>query len=271
MPAIDLARLRKQTARLADFYFLPDEFVRQLRSLLDSYVNYTARRRPAAASGSGLHTYRTPQAILNQIELELERLVSEDRNSQQSLALADALWDDASLEGRVLAAYLLGRMKPQERRLVARLTAWTAQTRDTDLRRKLLDDALVRARREQSGVFLDLLGEWLRPERQQLWSNALQAAVSAVKDDAFLAQPALLEVLRPTLRAAPSEVQLDIEELILALHKKIPTETAYFVTQIIASSNSPTTRVTFRRMLPSLPSELRDEIREVMRSGPPAG
>jgi uncharacterized protein (DUF1919 family) len=43
MPAIDLARLRKQANRLADFFFLPDEFMKHLREMLDFYVNYTLR------------------------------------------------------------------------------------------------------------------------------------------------------------------------------------------------------------------------------------
>lgn len=271
MPAIDLARLRKQTTRLADFFFIPDEFVRNLRALLDSYVNYTVRNRAAATSGRGLHSYRTPRVILNQIELELEPLITETDNSQQGLALADALWDDASHEGRILAAHLLGRMTPVERHLVARLTAWSTPTRDLTLRRQLLDSALVRARREQPEIFLGLLAEWLRPQRLQHWSTAIQAAICAIHDEAFSDLPPLLEVLRPALNAAPAEIQLDIEELIVALHTRFPTETAYFVTQVIATSDNPMTAVTFRRILPSLPSDLRDEIREVMRGGPPAG
>jgi hypothetical protein len=39
MPAIDLARLRKQANRLADFFFLPDEFMKHLREMLEFYVN----------------------------------------------------------------------------------------------------------------------------------------------------------------------------------------------------------------------------------------
>ena len=52
MPAIDLARLRKQSARLADFFFLPDEFMKHLREILDFYVNYTLRAKENVAPGS---------------------------------------------------------------------------------------------------------------------------------------------------------------------------------------------------------------------------
>jgi len=54
MPAIDLARLRKQANRLADFFFLPDEFMKHLREMLEFYVNYTLRTVENVAPGSNL-------------------------------------------------------------------------------------------------------------------------------------------------------------------------------------------------------------------------
>ena len=61
MPAIDLARLRKQANRLADFFFLPEDFIKHLREMLDFYVNRTLRKQENIAPGSNLPTYRTPR------------------------------------------------------------------------------------------------------------------------------------------------------------------------------------------------------------------
>ena len=77
MPSIDLARLRKQALRLADFFFAPDEFVRHLNATLDSYVNYTVRGRRPASPGGNLPTHRTPAVVLRQIEHELAPLAAE--------------------------------------------------------------------------------------------------------------------------------------------------------------------------------------------------
>ena len=120
MPAIDLARLRKQANRLADFFFLPDEFMKHLREMLDFYVNYTLRTVENVAPGSNLKTYRTPPAVLTQIENEL-RAVAE-ANPQFALELADILWDEGALETRLLAAcdkfsgWSQGRRFPQSAR-----------------------------------------------------------------------------------------------------------------------------------------------------------
>src|SRR3990172_1285475 len=119
MPAIDLARLKKQTAQLADLFDQPAAFLQEHREILDYYVNRSLRSQGVAPS-SVLPTYRTPQVVLRHIETELSAMA--EKQPIQALVLADALWDEGYLETRLLAAFLLGRIPPQEERLLARLT-----------------------------------------------------------------------------------------------------------------------------------------------------
>ncbi len=266
MPAIDLARLRKQATRLADFFFLPDEFIKHLHETLDFYVNRTVRTQPAIAPGANLRTYRTPSVILKEIEQELSRVAGQDPKG--TLDLADRLWDEAYLETRLLAAFLLGRIPPQEERLLARLTAWTQQMYDANLRAELLDTSLARMRTEAPGTFLALTGEWLRPERPQLWSIGIQAIISALADPAFTDLPPMLKLIEPVIEAAPTKLQLEIERLVLACYKASPTETTYFLRQVLGNSRDPMTAVTFRRISPSLPLALKEELREFIRARP---
>src|SRR5689334_5838883 len=114
MPAIDLARLKKQTAQLADLFNQPEAFLREHREILDHYVNRTLRNQGVAPS-SVLPASRTPTVVIRQIETELGRLA--EKRPIQALELADALWDDGWLDPRLLAAFLLGRRRPQEQRV----------------------------------------------------------------------------------------------------------------------------------------------------------
>src|SRR5574340_682382 len=114
MPAIDLARLRKQAARLAEFFFLPDEFLKHLHEMLEFYVNRSLRKVDNVAPGSVLSTYRTPPIVIRQIELELSDIAAD--NPAQALDLADLLWDQGYLEMHMLAAFLLGRIPPHGER-----------------------------------------------------------------------------------------------------------------------------------------------------------
>ncbi|HUH98676.1 MAG TPA: DNA alkylation repair protein [Anaerolineales bacterium] len=266
MPAIDLTRLRKQAARLADFFFVPDEFIRHLHEMLDFYVDRSRRQPPAIAPSAELPFYHTPDVILKQIEQEIHRPAADYPDA--ALELADRLWDAGYLETRRLAAFLLGQLPPDEGRLLARLTAWTQQTHDPLLQAQLLDQGLRRMRKESPEQFLELIAQWLQPERRRFWSNGLQAAISAVSDPSFTNLPPLLRLLEPIVKAAPAQLQTEIEDFVLGLYKLSPTETLYFLRQVLATSGDPMTAITFRRISPSFPAELKEGIRELIRSRP---
>ncbi|MFZ5910667.1 MAG: DNA alkylation repair protein [Chloroflexota bacterium] len=263
MPAIDLARLRKQANRLADFFFLPDDFLKHLRETLDFYVNRTMRRVENIAPGSNLPTYRTPTVVMRQIENAIGPTAIE--NPHYALELADRLWDEGYLETRLLAAFLLGRIPPQEERLLARLTAWTQQVRDPNVRAALLTTSLSRMRKETPQAFLVLVGEWLHPARQRLWSNGLQALIPLIADPDFENLPPVFEIVQPVLEAAPGALQTDIAAVIVALYQDSPNETTFFLHEILKTTPNPLTAVTLRRILPSLPPPLQTSLRELVR------
>jgi len=262
MPAIDLARLKKQTAKLADLFGQPADFLREHRDILDHYMNRTLRTQGVAPS-SVLPTYRTPTVVLRHIENELGPVA--EKQPIHALELADALWDEGWLETRLLAAYLLGRIPPQEERLLARLTAWTQAVRDPSVRAALLTTSLTRLRRETPDLFLILVKEWLHPARQRMWSNGIQALVPLISSQEFDNLPPIFETIEPILKAAPAALQFDLQELIIALYQASPDETAYFLQQIVKGTKSPLPAVALRRMSPEFPQELQTSLREILR------
>ena len=262
MPAIDLARLKKQTAQLADLFGQPSAFLRELREVLEFYVNRTLRSQSVAPS-SVLPTYRTPVVVLRKIETELGPVA--ERQPLQALELADALWDEGWLETRLLAAFMLGRIPPQEERLLARLTAWTQAVRDPEVRAALLTTSLTRLRRETPDLFLVLVKEWLHPARQRMWSNGIQALVPLISSSDFDNLPPIFEIVEPILKASPAIVQYDLQELITVLFEASPDETTYFLQQILKGTKSPLPSIALRRMSPELPQELQASLREMLR------
>ena len=264
MPAINLAKLNKDAARLADLFDEPAAFIRELREILESYVNRTLRTRDAVAASSTLPTYRTPAVILRRIENELSPLAKE--NTDQALELADQLWDEGYLETHLLAAFLLGHISPEEGRLLARLTVWTQKIRDTNVRTSLLTHSLARLRKEAPDDFLALVTEWLYPHREQFWSNGLQALLPLVKNPAFENLPPIFTLIEPVIEAAPTTLQRDIQNIILALYQDAPTETSYFLKSLIKKSENPKTKILLRRILPALPPTLRENLQKELKA-----
>jgi hypothetical protein len=265
MPAIDLARLKKQTAQLTDLFNRPEEFVRAVHGMLEFYVNRSLRAVDSVAPASVLETYRTPSVILRSIETELAPLAVE--NPDQALDLADHLWDEGWLEMRLLAASLLGRLPPREERLLPRLTAWTMQVRDASVRSALLTTSLVRMRQETPDHFLVLVGEWLNPERQRMWSNGIQALLPLIQDPSYHNLPPVFDLLTHVVEAAPGTLQSDLVDLFQSLMRASPTETIYFLRQVITNSPTPMTATTFRRISPSLPPKLAEAVRDLVKAG----
>ena len=262
MPAIDLARLKKQTARLADSFDEPSVFLRELREVLEFYVNRTLRSQSVAPS-SVLPTYRTPVVVLRQIEKELGSLA--EGQPVRALELADALWDEGWLETKLIAAFLLGRIPPQEERLLARLTAWTQAVRDPEVRAALLTTSLTRLRRETPDLFLILVKEWLHPARQRMWSNGIQALMPLISSPDFDNLPPIFEIVEPILKTSPATLQYDLQELIIVLFEASPDETTFFLQEIIKGTRSPLPSIALRRMSPELPQELQISLREILR------
>ena len=255
MPAINLAQLNTEVARLADLFDEPAAFIRSLREMLEGYVNQTLRTRKAVAPGSTLSTYRTPPAIIRKIESTLRPLAR--RNPEAALALADELWDENSLETRLLAAYLLGLLPPEEGRLLARLTVWTQKVRDPNVRGSLLTHSLARLRKETPKRFLELIGEWLYPHRQQFWSNGLQALLPLINTASFDNLPPIFDLLEPVIEDAPTMHQGDVGKVINALYHASPTETTFFLKQIVRKEDNKKAARMLRRLLPDLATELR--------------
>src|SRR5215207_2709852 len=262
MPAIDLARLKKQTAQLTDLFDQPSAFLRAHREILDFYVNHSLRSQGVAPS-SVLSTYRTPVVVLRQIETELGPIA--ENRPVQALELADALWDEGWLETKLLAAFLLGRIPPQEERLLARLTAWTQAVRDPEVRAALLTTSLTRLRKETPDLFLVLVKEWLHPARQRMWSNGVQALVPLISSPDFDNLPPIFEIVEPIIKASPAALQFDLQELIITLFDASPDETTYFLQQILQRTKSPLPSIALRRMSPELPAELQSSLREIIR------
>jgi len=262
MPAIDLARLKKQTARLADLFDEPVMFLREMREILEFYVNRSLRSQSVAPS-SVLPTYRTPVVVLRQIEKELAPVA--EMKPILALELADILWDEGWLETRLIAAFLLGQIPPQEERLLARLTAWTQAVRDPEVRAALLTTSLTRLRKETPDLFLVLVKEWLHPARQRMWSNGVQALVPLISSPDFDNLPPIFEVIEPVVKASPAALQFDLQELIITLFKASPDETTYFLQQVLKETRSPLPSIALRRMSPELPQELQSSLRDMLR------
>ncbi|MCB0120052.1 MAG: alpha/beta hydrolase, partial [Anaerolineales bacterium] len=172
------------------------------------------------------------------------------------------------LETRLLASYLLGRIPPQEERLLPRITAWTQQIRDPEVRVALLTTSLTRMRKETPNQFLELVREYLHPERTRTWSNGVQALIPMITDSDFENLPAIFDIAEPIVKEAPSTLQNDLTDLIVTLYRASPNETIFMLKHILTTTENQMTAITMRRISPNFPPPLQNELRTLLRPQP---
>ena len=240
--------------------------MKHLSEMLEFYVNHTLRTVENVAPGSNLKTYRTPPAVITQIENEVRSVA--EANPEFALELADKLWEDGALETRLLAAFLLGRIPPLEERLLPRLTAWSQQVRDPSVRSALLSSSLTRMRKETPAEFLSLVREYLHPARMNSWSNGIQALLPMIADSSYDNLPPILDIVEPIIEKAPAALQNELTDLIIALYRASASETIFMLKHVLSTTNNPMTAVTLRRIVTSFPPALQREIYDLLRPRP---
>lgn len=263
MPAIDLSRLKTQVARLGDHFNDQAGFLLELHELLDYYTNRT-KRSSQVARRIGLPTYNTPIPVIRQIELELAPLAN--RYPVQGVLLAKELWNNGSLEYRLLAARLTGMLPPVDALpLLTQLPDWLSQITDRILHRALLTDCLARLRYENPSAFYILLEEWLKSPRSSLQIWGLQALLPLLVDPDFQNLPIIFRIIRPAILRVSPNSQIDVQAVVCAIEHISLTETIFYFHDLILSKPPSTFIPILRRMLPVFSSELQTAIRSTLR------
>lgn len=242
----------------------PEEFLRDLHNLFDLYADRTLRKSAVLSPISVLPSYRVSPPVIRQLELELGARAAQ-ADPEHSLVIADRLWEDGYYETRLLSAYLLGRMTPGGEAFMERLTAWVTETRDPAISNTLLTTSLARLRSEHTDNFLLLMERWTHPSRKKMTPSVMLALVPLLKDKNFHNLPPVYNIVQPIIETTSATTQQELSALVFALYEASPVETTFFLRQLVTISTRPHTILNIRRILPTLPHNLQDELREAVR------
>jgi hypothetical protein len=260
MPAVELSRLRAQLPRLTALFARPLEFRRALTDLCETYADPTFR-----AGRKIIPSYRMPQLVVRQMELVLGAACRE--HPEQALDVVDELWGATYLEPRMLAVYLLGQVPlSQAEGILERLRKWANPSEDTMMLEALLIYGTLRLRTEGPDALMDLFGEWLNDSEIPRRLIGLKAMHSLANDPEFENLPPLFNQLFPLVRAAPQNLFNELSALLTTLARREPTETAYFLRQVLASPTGKDTPRLTRRIMPLLSEAQQESLKSILKS-----
>lgn len=263
MPAIQLARLKKQLQELRAVWSQPAQFVRRLIGLLEQYADYSLRTGQAAEPETLLPAYKVPGLLIQQIVLGLDDLL--EAEPAYTLSIAEQLWRRGYYEPRLLAIYFLGHAWQETERFLTVSAAWMTETNDEGLLEAFFVHGGSRLAAENPQAYLELAEKWLQDNRPAQTAAGLRALETLIRQPGFENYPRCFRLITPLLRQPSEALRPELSRVLAVLGERSPAETTYFYLDLMQGVLNPHTATLIRYGLEHLPEENRQRVRNLLR------
>ena len=264
MPAIDLSKLKKQSAELVILFDKPDAFLKQFKEILEFYTNHTLRVSQVIQK-SNLPTYNTPRPVLYQIENAIEKLG--DQYPKAGIKLTQTLWEASFYEAQLLSAFILGTIPPALTiSLLTSLPEKLYETKDQRVKIALLTSSLARLRNENPQTLMLLVKEWLNAPGPKTQTWGLFAFLPLVQQLGYDDLPQVFEILRPAIVGVNPATQMDIQACLNTTYRISPVETIHYLTDIIQDTKDQQVLRIFMRIIRGLPADAQKTLGPIIKN-----
>ncbi|MBG0770679.1 MAG: DNA alkylation repair protein [Anaerolineaceae bacterium] len=259
MPAVNPTRLRFQVEALMSNYSDPAAFHLALNNLFELYANRALRFGDSTGLRPMIPLYHLPAPVSRQMEVDLERVVSAD--PEPALPLADELWQDPYYETKLVAIVLLGLYPLTDPKpILDRLENWLKPGLDLSLFPKLFSHGTRHLQKDFPTVWENYLETFLRSDDPEKVSVGFLGLAEGLSDPQFQNLPALFRLISPFVRDPQPATSRELAHLLRSLAGVSPTETGYFLRQILSVTDSPEIKRLVSESLSGFPPELRKDL-----------
>jgi hypothetical protein len=260
MPAVNPTRMRFQVEALMAHYANPETFHLALTDLFELYANHALRFGDAVGIRPMIPIYHLPAPLIRQLEVDLERMVADD--PQTALALADELWQDAYYEVKRVAITVLGLYPLEDPQPVLdRLDQWITSQLDLSLLPKIFSSGTRQLQTQYPEVWEEYLETFLQSEDPQRASVGFLGLAEGLNNPQFNNLPALFRLVGPHVREPQAQTLKSLTTLVRALANVSPTETGYFIKQVLSVALSPELKRLVKDSLSAFPPEVQEELK----------
>jgi hypothetical protein len=260
MTAINPARLKIQSAELAESFRNPTHLISELHNLLGFYSSRT-RQSNLANSSLKLSSYQVPGPVIKALEQELGALL--DQFPDEGLDLIDLIWQEEWLEFRHLAINLLYNMPTNQfKDIISRVQNWMDVCNSEELRYLIMEKGLSRLIREKPQPVLELVGELSKSGSLENQQAALFGLIPFAEDNQFDNLPYIFKNLRIILLKEENKLVKEICSVLRLLQKRADQETAYFLSKMLVAASKPRIIRITRHLMADFSPESQDLLRK---------
>lgn len=264
MTAIQPARLKKQVLDLASHFDDPKIFVRELNEILVLYGRHVFRTGKTVTPIVMLPSYRTPEPVLRQIEIELTPLV--EKNALSGIALCDALWNESFYEYKMLAARIIGKIPVEySEEALIRIQSWSLKIKEKSINDILYKKSLINIISNDPNCIMSRVHSWLNSDKSTEKLFGIQIILASLENKDFDNLPLIFNLIAPYVRDSPTILRPYITEILHKLSQRTPKETAYFLLQNLELSIDQDTAWFIRRCLNDFPPDTQTSLRSAIR------
>ncbi len=255
MAAIDLTRLNKQIEELKEVYSQPAEFRKLLHETLQFYHRYAHRQHKDSVPVSFMRVYDMPEQILPQVAYGLSLKARQD--ASETLAVVDELWKDDHFEARDLAAHLLGQvLLAAKADVFERIEQWSSGPLDRAVVNSVFSKGSQRLRSEDPQSWTEFVGNLLASPLERQQNHGLYA-LSLLVDQSHSDQlPQFFRWIRPFIQSDQTLIQPNLSQVIAALARRSPAETAYVLKEVMSDTDGSGIEQRVRSYLPYFDEQL---------------
>jgi hypothetical protein len=263
MPAVQLDKLRLQSANLVGRFSQPELFRYELLEIFEYYSDRTFRSSPVTLPGKLLTSFNLPERVLWQIERDLEAQI---KNYPQAdgLELCKLLWKGETSEEKSLAVFILGKVTstPPEPILDV-LHQWYHPEMDPTLQKILFADGLAEMRKDHFDEWLKLIQEWVQSGDPRRIGQAYQALTGLLLEQGEKYLPAISRLIQDTIQHLPASTHPEAIQLFQAMVRTSPVESRYLLRKMIqaAPSGNQIQKRLLRKIIDLFPDLPRSELR----------
>ncbi|UCH60102.1 MAG: DNA alkylation repair protein [Anaerolineales bacterium] len=263
MPAIQLAKLKKQVAELSDLFHEPAALRSKLHKTLDEYADRTRRHGQSGEPPPLVITHNVPAPVLHQIIRELS--IQAASNPESGLRLCDYLWKQPYLEENLIAVYLLGSIiLADDQPILERIQEWLHSKPEERLVNAILEHSLANLRQNSPKVVIDLIEKWIVDADTYHKSLGLRECLYLIDQHSFNDLSLVFNWINPLIRFSPSEIRSDVINILIALARRTPQETAYTLRRILDSPENNHAAWYIRQTLKYFPAPTQSKLRTVL-------
>jgi hypothetical protein len=263
MPAVQLTRLNAEVKYLARQFGEPERFNEGLVDLFERYASWSFRSGELTRQNIQIPQYHLPQIVTQKLRLAVQPYCLKD--PEYTMRLAKNLWRGSYFEVRQFAITILTLLPLTEPQQYFKIIQdWLSSESEMVLKTELLQIGCSRLRVEHPQIWLDQIESWLNSSNVADQVIGLRALTISLNDTAFKFLPNIFRLSTDLLIESPSHLATLLQELVEAMIRRSPSETSFFLQQLLVRGGSRETSRIIRKNLTLLPKHSQKVLRVLL-------